>query len=257
LIHINEVAKQTKITVRTLRYYDQIGLLTASSKTEGGHRLYSEEEMKKLQSIQFFKGMGYKLQDIKEILTDSNWNWSNSLESQLAYIVEEQERLRDMESSVRELMNGIAVEGGNQQLAIQKLIQLSSQNKKKRSSFKTNVFNDSEMKLWTRLPKMKGEDPNSLEWIALLGQIKQNVNDDPASLSVQNVIRRMLEKQSEEFKDDDDFINKLWELRKSPTQSEELGLYPIDQEVLDFMERAYDIHVSSRHVPSCEQGGKR
>lgn len=257
MIHINEVAKQTKITVRTLRYYDQIGLLAASSKTEGGHRLYSEDEMKKLQSIQFFKGMGYKLQDIKDILSDSNWNWSNSLKSQLAFIVEEQERLRSMESSVRELMNGIAVEGGNEQLAIQKLIQLSSQNKKRLPSLKEKVFNASEMKLWTKLPKMKGEDPNSLEWIALLGLIKQYVKDDPASLRVQNVIRRMLEKQMEEFKDEHDFINKLWELRKSPTQSEELGLYPIDQEVLEFMERAYDIYMSSRPESSFEQGGKR
>lgn len=130
MIHIKEVAKQTKITVRTLRYYDQIGLLTASSKTEGGHRLYSEEEMKKLQYIQFFKGMGYKLQFIKDILSDSNWNWPNSLKSQLAYILEEQERLREIESSVRELINGIAVEGGDEWLAVQKLIQLSSQNKK-------------------------------------------------------------------------------------------------------------------------------
>lgn len=74
--------------------------------------------------------MGYKLQFIKDILSDSNWNWPNSLKSQLAYILEEQERLREIESSVRELINGIAVEGGDEWLAVQKLIQLSSQNKK-------------------------------------------------------------------------------------------------------------------------------
>ncbi|MGM1045767.1 MAG: MerR family transcriptional regulator [Bacillota bacterium] len=131
LIHIKEVAKQTNITVRTLRYYDQIGLLTAPSKTEGGHRLYSEEELKKLQYIQFFKGMGYKLLDIKDMLSDSNWNWAISLKSQLAYILEEQERLRSIESSLRELINGIAVEGGDERLAVQKLIQLSNQNQKR------------------------------------------------------------------------------------------------------------------------------
>ncbi|MBV6716593.1 MerR family transcriptional regulator [Paenibacillus chitinolyticus] len=256
MIHIKEVAKQTKITVRTLRYYDQIGLLTASSKTEGGHRLYSEEEMKKLQYIQFFKGMGYKLQFIKDILSDSNWNWPNSLKSQLAYILEEQERLREIESSVRELINGIAVEGGDEWLAVQKLIQLSSQNKKRLITFKENVFNDKEIKLWTKLPKMKGEDPDSLEWIALLGQIKRYTKDDPASSRVQNIIRRMLEKQMEEFKDENEFINKLWDLRKSPKQSEKLGLYPIDKEVLDFMERAYDIHISCLQDASLEQGGE-
>ncbi|MGZ9585873.1 MerR family transcriptional regulator [Paenibacillus marinisediminis] len=255
MIHIKEVAKQTNITVRTLRYYDQIELLTASSKTEGGHRLYSEEELKKLQYIQFLKGMGYKLQDIKDMLSDSNWNWSNSLNSQLAYILEEQERLKSIESSLRELINGIAVEGGDERLAIQKLIQLSNQHKKRLATFKENVFNDKEIELLTKLPKMSGEDPDSLEWIALLGQIKRYTRDDPASSRVQNIIRRMVEKQLEDFKDEDEFVNKLWDIRKSPKQSKSLGLYPIDKEVLDFMERAYDIYISSLQESSLEQGG--
>src|SRR5699024_6346356 len=55
LISIKEVTKQTGITVRTLRYYDQIGLLHPAGKTEGGHRLYGKKELAKLQEIQFLK----------------------------------------------------------------------------------------------------------------------------------------------------------------------------------------------------------
>ncbi|WP_442602419.1 MerR family transcriptional regulator [Paenibacillus sp. KN14-4R] len=245
MIHIKEVAKQTKITVRTLRHYDQIGLLTATSKTEGGHRLYSDEDMKKLQQIQFLKGIGYRLQDIKDMLSDSKWNWSISLKSQLVYFIDEQERLKSIESSLRELINGIAVEGGDESLAVQKLIQLSNWDKTRLRTFRENMFTDKELELWTRLPKMRGEDPDSLEWIALLGQIKRHMRDDPASVRVQNIIRRMLEKQMDEFKYEDEFIDKLWDIRKSPKQSEKLGLYPIEQEVLDFMERAYEIYISS------------
>ncbi|WP_195573977.1 MerR family transcriptional regulator [Paenibacillus sp. 1001270B_150601_E10] len=255
MIHIKEVAKQTNITVRTLRYYDQIGLLTATSKTEGGHRLYSDEDMKKLQQIQFLKGMGYRLQDIKDMLLDTKWNWPISLKSQLVYIIEEQERLRSIELSLRELINSIAVEGGDDHLAVQKLIQLSNQNKTRLQTFRENMFNDKELELWTRLPKMRGEDPDSLEWIALLGQIKRHMRDDPASLRVQNIIRRMLEKQMDEFEGEDEFINKLWDIRKSPSQSEKLGLYPIEKEVLDFMERAYEIYITSVHQSSTQQGG--
>jgi len=255
MIHIKEVAKQTKITVRTLRYYDQIGLLTPTSKTEGGHRLYSDEDMKKLQQVQFLKGMGYRLQDIKEMLSDAKWNWSISLKNQLVYIMEEQERLKSIESSLNELINSITVEGGDDHLAVQKLIQLSNQNKKRLRTFRENMFNDKELELWKRVPKMRGEDPDSMEWIALLGQIKRHMKDDPASLRVQNIIRRMLEKQMDEFKGEDEFIDKLWDLRKSPTQSEKLGLYPIEKEVLDFMERAYEIYISSVHNSSTRQGG--
>lgn len=255
MIHIKEVAKQTKITVRTLRYYDQIGLLTATSKTEGGHRLYSDDDMKRLQQIQFLKGMGYRLQDIKDMLSDSTWSWSISLKSQLVYIIEEKERLNSIESSLNELINSIAVEGGDDHLAVQKLIQLSNQDKTRLRTFRENMFNDQELELWTRLPKMGGGDPDSLEWIALIGQIKRHMSDDPASLRVQNIIRRMLEKQMDEFKGEDEFIDKLWDLRKSPIQSEKLGLYPIEQEVLDFMERAYEIYISSVQNSSSQQGG--
>ncbi|MFD2170536.1 MerR family transcriptional regulator [Tumebacillus lipolyticus] len=255
MIHIKEVAKQTKITVRTLRYYDQIGLLTATSKTEGGHRLYSDDDMKRLQQIQFLKGMGYRLQDIKDMLSDSTWSWSISLKSQLVYIIEEKERLNSIESSLNELINSIAVEGGDDHLAVQKLIQLSNQDKTRLRTFRENMFNDKELELWTKLPKMGGGDPDSLEWIALIGQIKRHMSDDPASLRVQNIIRRMLEKQMDEFKGEDEFIDKLWDLRKSPIQSEKLGLYPIEQEVLDFMERAYEIYISSVQNSPSQQGG--
>lgn len=255
MIHIKEVAKLTKITVRTLRYYDQIGILTATSKTEGGHRLYSDEDMKRLQQIQFLKGMGYRLQDIKDMLSDSKWNWSISLKSQLVYIIEEQERLKSIESSLSELINSIAVEGGDDHLAVQKLIQLSNQNITTLQTFRESMFNEKELELWTRLPNIGGEDPDSLEWIALLGQIKRYIRDDPGSSRVQNIIRRMLEKQMDEFKGENEFIDKLWDLRKSPIQSEKLGLYPIDIEVLDFMERAYEIHISPQRNSSMQQGG--
>lgn len=256
MIHIKEVAKQTKITVRTLRYYDQIGLLRASSKTEGGHRLYTEEDLKKLQQILFLKGMGYELKDIEDMLSDPKWDWSISLKSQLVYIIEEQERLKSIESSLREVINGIAVEGGDNHLAIQKLIRLSTNNKTRLQTFKESMFNDKELELWTRLPKMSGEDPDSLEWIALIGQLKRHINDEPSSSKVQNIIRRMLEKQMEDFKDGDEFLNKLWDIRKSSVQSEEVGLYPIEKEVLDFMERAYEIYMSSVQDSSTQQGGK-
>ncbi|MCM3453944.1 MerR family transcriptional regulator [Heyndrickxia oleronia] len=256
MIHINEVAKQTKITVRTLRYYDQIGLLTVSSKTEGGHRLYTEEDLKKLQQIQFLKGMGYSLQDINDMLSDPKWNWSNSLKNQLVYIIEEQARLKSIESSLRELINSIAVEGGDDHLAIQKLIRLSLNHKSRLKTFRDSMFSDKEIELWTKLPKMSGEDPDSLEWIALIGQIKRHVNDNPATPKVQSIIRRMQEKQLEDFNDDEEFINKLWDIRKSSVQSEELGLYPIEKEVLDFLERAYEIYISSVQDSSALQGGE-
>lgn len=82
MIHINKVGELTGVTVRTLRYYDKIGLLKPASKTEGGHRLYTNEEIKKLQQVQFLKKVGFPLQEIKNMLDFNEWDWSDSLQNQ-------------------------------------------------------------------------------------------------------------------------------------------------------------------------------
>jgi DNA-binding transcriptional MerR regulator len=63
---VGELAGLTKMTVRTLQHYDNIGLLKPSSHTEGGRRCYDEKDMLKLEQIVFFKSLGFSLAEIKE-----------------------------------------------------------------------------------------------------------------------------------------------------------------------------------------------
>lgn len=65
---ISQVAELTGVSTRTLQYYDEIGLLKPSKLTESGYRLYDDEALQKLQQILFFKELGFKLKEIKEIL---------------------------------------------------------------------------------------------------------------------------------------------------------------------------------------------
>ena len=65
---ISHVAELTGISIRTLQYYDEIGLLKPSELTQSGYRLYNDEALQKLQQILFFKELGFKLKDIREIL---------------------------------------------------------------------------------------------------------------------------------------------------------------------------------------------
>ena len=65
---ISQVAELTGISTRTLQYYDEIGLLKPSELTGSGYRLYDDEALQKLQQILFFKELGFKLKEIKEIL---------------------------------------------------------------------------------------------------------------------------------------------------------------------------------------------
>ncbi|WP_459503338.1 MerR family transcriptional regulator [Bacillus sp. C1] len=252
MIHINKVGELTGVTVRTLRYYDQIGLLEPASKTEGGHRLYTNEEIKKLQQVQFLKKVGFPLHEIKNMLASSAWDWSDSLKSQLSFIIKEQENLKKIELSLREMIHGIAIEGEENWIAIQKIMQLSSKDKEIQQYYRESVFKDREIKLWEKVPNMTSDSSDSLEWIALIGQLKRYMKDGPKAPKVQNIIRRMDEKRLEEFEGEDEFLDKLWEIRMSPKQSEKLRLYPIDQDVLEFMDQAYAIFMDEKNNPQPE-----
>lgn len=65
---ISQVAELTGISIRTLQYYDEIGLLKPSKLTQSGYRLYDDEALQKLQQILFFRELDFKLKDIREII---------------------------------------------------------------------------------------------------------------------------------------------------------------------------------------------
>lgn len=67
-IKIGELAKKTGISVRTLHYYDEIGLLSPSHRTEAEHRLYTAEDMARLQQIMSLRQLGFSLAEIRECL---------------------------------------------------------------------------------------------------------------------------------------------------------------------------------------------
>ncbi len=79
---ISQVAKLTGISTRTLQYYDEIGLLKPSTLTSSSYRLYDDEALQKLQQILFFKELGFKLKEIKEILEKPDFDKMNAFKKQ-------------------------------------------------------------------------------------------------------------------------------------------------------------------------------
>ncbi|MFJ7952130.1 MerR family transcriptional regulator [Lysinibacillus sp. NPDC096418] len=241
MITIKEISKITEISVRTLRYYEEIGLLFPSDKTEGGHRLYSEEELKRLQQILFLKNLGFKLKEIQRLLNET-WEWSTSLDHQLAYVLEEQEKLKQMENTINGLKNALAIEGELNEALIQKIIKLTNRESEKKQAFRQQMFSNDEWDLVQSLPNLNRNDPNSLEWMGLLGQLKQLMSYGAESDSVQRIIKRMIEKSTEEYSDNESFLEKMWEIRKSPSLSDKVGLYPLDEKFLKYIEEAFNIY---------------
>lgn len=68
-MHIGEVAERTSLSLRTLRHYDEIGLIVPSGRTEGGFRLYTEEDVARIMLVRRMKPLGYSLDEMRTVLT--------------------------------------------------------------------------------------------------------------------------------------------------------------------------------------------
>lgn len=91
---ISEMAKLARISVRTLHYYDEIGLLKPSEiNSETGYRLYDEESIVKLQQILFYKELDFSLKEIKVMMEADDYDINWALESQKNLLKLKRQRL--------------------------------------------------------------------------------------------------------------------------------------------------------------------
>ncbi len=90
-----ELAKAAGVTVRTVQYYDSRGILIPTDFSEGGRRLYTDEDLKKLKVICYLKELGLGLNDIGKILEADN------AESVIKLLLEEQKKVLEAEMSER------------------------------------------------------------------------------------------------------------------------------------------------------------
>lgn len=67
-MQIGEVAERSGLSLRTLRHYDEIGLLTPSMRSDGGFRLYTEDDVDRLMVIRRMKPLGYSLEDMHRLM---------------------------------------------------------------------------------------------------------------------------------------------------------------------------------------------
>ena len=67
-----ELAKAAEVSVRTVQYYDQRGILTPSEVTEGGRRIYHESDLERLQVICFLRDLDFSIKQIKKLLQEEN-----------------------------------------------------------------------------------------------------------------------------------------------------------------------------------------
>ena len=80
---VNEVSKLTGVSIRTLQYYDKIGLLSPAERTAAGYRLYDDTALERLQQILLFRELEFPLSEIKTILASPDFNREKALTQQI------------------------------------------------------------------------------------------------------------------------------------------------------------------------------
>lgn len=100
-MQIKEITDLVGISVRTLHYYDEIGLLTPDETTDSGYRVYSQANLETLQQILFYRELDFSLKEIKEILNSPLFDRQKILEAQYRMLLKKQEQLDQMIETIK------------------------------------------------------------------------------------------------------------------------------------------------------------
>lgn len=133
------------VSSRTLRYYDEIGLLKPSFINESGYRYYDDNEVALLQQILFYKERGFDLQTIKEIIYRKDFDLSSALEEHLVSLEEEKKKIDSMINSVKLSIKSLKGE-------------YNMSDKEKFEVFKKNLVDENEKNYGKEIRKKYGDD---------------------------------------------------------------------------------------------------
>lgn len=230
---IGQLSKKTGVTVRTLDYYNEIDLLHPSSATDGGHRLYDEDGVMRLEQILALKYMGFSLQKIKKILNESEVTWQTAIEKQLEMVRQEKRRLEALEQSLYGVSASIQVEDEINWPIIFDIIQLFQKDPEARVHPYKKYFDGKEFNTIMQLNEQMAEK-DSQEWLAIIQDIRANLNADPASETAQHLADRWLKHVKKMFGTDEARLEKMWEAITD--YKDDIVFYPMDREVVDFIE---------------------
>jgi MerR family transcriptional regulator, thiopeptide resistance regulator len=142
---IQKLAKMAGVTSRTLRYYDEIGILKPARINSSGYRIYGEAEVDRLQQILFYRELEVDLESIKQIITSPAFNETKALEDHREKLLAKRDQLEQLIANVEKTL---AYKEGR--------IQMS--NDEKFEAFKEKMVEENEQKYGEEIRKKYGEE---------------------------------------------------------------------------------------------------
>ena len=106
MMTVKEISELAGISVRTLHYYDEIGLFTPTEKSEAGYRLYDDKALEDLQQILFFREFDIPLKEIKAVMENPDLDRNQILQMQRNMLVAKKARMERLISSIDDILKG-------------------------------------------------------------------------------------------------------------------------------------------------------
>lgn len=142
---IRELSELVGVSARTLRYYDEIGLLKPSRITEAGYRFYGEREIELLQQILFYRERDFDLKSIQKILYQDDFDVIHALEEHLSELENQRKRMDSLIQTVKRTIRSMKGE-----------CEMSDQ--EKFEAFKEKVVKENEEKYGTEVREKYGDE---------------------------------------------------------------------------------------------------
>ncbi len=236
---VREFAKLTRVTVRTLHYYDQIGLLKPSVERPNGYRVYTDTDLLKLQQIVTLKFMGFSLREIRRLLESKGYQAAKALRVQASAIKDEIGRLREASRAIEEVLRRLEKDGSvprQKLIKIMEVIQVSEDVKK---TWHEKFFTEEELKEFQEVGKKY--TPEMIEdyqrrWKELIEEVKANLRADPASEIAQSLAKRWANLFNEAYGNKPQLKTRIREAYTSGAVPQDYRMF--GPEVMDFIKKA-------------------
>lgn len=232
---VGEVAELAGLTIRTLRYYDQICLFSPSQYTESGHRLYTKADLERLQPILSLKQMGMSLEEIQLLLSNpEEQTVAEILQTQISRVKKE---IEVQQKLVAELENALSAAHSNRTLSISELTKLMEALKMNKEKY------FSKQQLDTMESRYENADKQLLkqaeqEFNGLIKEIRleKEKGASPSDKKVQDLAKKWNDIVNA-FSEDDSTFRKQAEHFHAENPGNELQ-YEIDGELYQFINQA-------------------
>lgn len=199
---VHEIADHTGITIRTLHYYDEIGLLRPSIVTESKYRIYSESDLDRLQQILFYKEVGFSLKEIKGLLVAPVYTRQEALKHHLEILNLKKKHLDELIELVKETLSG----KGKYSFSAFSNVEILELQQKYRDEIIERWDNTPEYDEFSSFFSKKSRKEQAIQWNDFLiysqnffERLAEYEMESPMLAAVQNIVREWQEYISEYF----------------------------------------------------------